>query len=157
MPKTKSRIYPKTKRQLKLVHFQAIVVFILYNVVSKANFVHALIKDSFLFAFLKVYSFGVIATFAFLYLFSHEDFFQFAKEVEKKEIIKEKKYLTNLYHYGRVLTVIVIGSIGGPVFLALTLRLLFHRHDIKYPLVFLAIFISTLIGFGLIKKSILLL
>lgn len=141
----------KQKFKFKSIHAQAVIVFILYNVISKVNFAQALIHNAFLYSFLRVYSFGVIATFAFLYFFSHEDFFQFAKDLEKTEKKKEKKYLNKFHHYGKVLGAILIGGIGGPIFAALTLRVFFHNQKIKYPLIFLIIFISTILGFGLIK------
>lgn len=146
----------RQKFKFKTIHLQAVLVVILYNIISKANFAHALIKSPFLLSFLRVYAFGVIATFAFLYLFSHEDFFQFARDLEKSEKQNEKKYLKKFNHYGKIFGSVLIGSIGGPIFLALTLRLFFHNHNIKYTLIFLVIFISTLISFGLLKGLILL-
>ena len=144
----------RQKFRFKAIHLQAVLVLILYNIISKANLAHALIRNSFVVSFLQVYGFGILATFAFLYLFSHEDFFTFAKEIEKKEEKGERKYLHKFKHLGKILATFLIGSIGGPIFLALTLRIFFHKHSLKYLLIILVIFISTLFGFGLLKGSI---
>lgn len=141
----------KQKFKFKSIHIQAVLVLILYNIISKANLAHAFIRSDFLISFLQVYGFGVLATFAFLYLFSHEDFFTFARELERNEERGERKYLHKFKHLGKLLATIAIGIIGGPIFLALTLRLFFHKHKIQYALIFLIIFISTLFGFGAIK------
>lgn len=144
----------RPKFRFRWIHLQAVLVLILYNIISKANLAHALIRNTFLVSFLQVYGFGILATFAFLYLFSHEDFFTFARELERNEERGEKKYLYKFKHLGKLFATFLIGSIGGPIFLALTLRIFFHKHSVKYLLIFLVIFISTLFGFGLLKGSI---
>lgn len=141
------------KFKLRRIHFEAVALLILYTIISKANFLHAFIRNDFLISFLQVYSFGVFATFVFLYIFSHEDFFQFAYEIEVREKKQETKYLRKFKHYGKILATFLIGGVGGPIFLALTLRIFFHKNSLKYLLIFLVIFISTLISFGILKGS----
>lgn len=147
----KSKSNSKSKKFFRPVHLHAILFLVIYNIVSKANLVQALtIKDP-LVSFLRIYLFGVIASFVFLYIFSHEDFLPFAKDIEKEEDKKEKKYLKKYRHYGKILGSFVIGGIGGPILIALTLRFFFHKKIIRYPLLFLITLVSTFLMFGIVK------
>ena len=89
--------------------------------------------------------------FLFLYLFSHEDFFAFAGVLEKEESKKEKNYLDKFLKYGRFLTCVLVSQVGGPIFLALTVRFLFRKKDNRYLIVFLASAVSAVFGVLLAK------
>lgn len=122
-------------------------VFILgvYFVLSKVNLAHALLRDGFVATFMQLFVFGTIFTYVFLYLFSHEKFFPFAKDIEKQEEKKEKKYLKKYIHHGKILATFLIGTIGGPIFLSLTTRILLNNFKYKYIFVLITSFISTII------------
>ncbi len=126
-----------------------IAVFILggYFVLSKVNLVHALANPIFIISFLQLFVFGTFFSFLFLYIFSHEKFFPFAKDIEKSEKAKEKKYLSKYLHHGKVLATFIIGVIGGPIFLSLTLRMLLNKFRQKYLFVPLTSFVSTAFTF----------
>jgi len=83
-----------------------------------------------------------------LFIFSHEKFFAFAKDMEREESKKEKKYLAKYLHHGKVFATFVIGVIGGPVFSSLTTRLLLNNYPFKYLLVILANIPSTIVTVG---------
>lgn len=137
--------------KVKIHWIHLIAVFILggYFVLSKANLVNALTRETILLSFTQLYLFGIFFACLFLYIFSHEKFFPFAKEIEKKEEKKEKTYLKKYLHHGKVLATFLIGVIGGPVFSSLTARFLINNHWYKYLVVILANIPSTLFTLGI--------
>ncbi len=141
---------------LKLHKIHLIAVFILgsYFVLSKINLVHALSNPNFIISFLQIYLFGIFFACLFLFIFSHEKFFTFAKDIEKQEQAKEKTFLKKYIHHGKILATFVIGVIGGPVFSALTARILLNNFSLKYFLIIIANIPSTLFTLG-IGRSIL--
>jgi hypothetical protein len=84
----------------------------------------------------------------FLFLFSHEDFFRFFGKLERIEKKKEASYLDRFGNYGKIIASILIGTIGGSIFLALTVRILFSTPKEQRRVVFVSVLISTLILFG---------
>lgn len=122
----------------------AVGVLAFYFIVSKINLAHAFLKDNSIFTFAQLFIFGTLFSFIFLYIFSHEKFFSFAKEIEKKEEDKEKHYLKKYLKHGKIIATFLIGVIGGPVFLSLTTRLLLPSFRFRYLFVLLTSFVSTL-------------
>lgn len=124
-----------------------IAVFILggYFVLSKINLINALTNPNIVYSFFQLYIFGIFFACLFLFIFSHDKFFAFAKEMEREEEKTEKKYLEKYIRHGKVLATFVIGMIGGPIFSSLTARLLLKNYAFKYLLVILANFPSTVI------------
>lgn len=143
----------KAKKNSHFYWIHLIAVFILggYFVISKINLVNALTKENLIISYLQLFIFGTIFTYLFLYLFSHEKFFPFAKEIEDKEKEKEKKYLSKYLHHGKLLGTFLIGVVGGPIFLSLTTRLLLNNFKHKYLFIFVTSFVSTLVAFGIGK------
>jgi hypothetical protein len=73
-----------------------------------------------------------------LFFFLHDDSFQTARELERKEAKIEKKWLRRFSHSGKIFTVVAIETISGPIFGALTVRILMPKYKYKYVLVALA-------------------
>lgn len=140
-----------TRKHYHFHWIHLIAVFILggYFVISKVNLVNALSRESLFISFIQLYLFGVFFACLFLFIFSHEKFFPIAKEIEKSEAKREKRYLKKYIHHGKVLSTFVIGVIGGPIFSALTARLLLNNYSFKYLLVILANIPSTVITVGI--------
>jgi len=136
------------------IHLIAVFILGSYFVLSKINLVHALSNPNSISSFLQIYLFGIFFACLFLYIFSHDKFFPIAKEMEREEEKKEKKYIKKYIHHGKILTTLIIGVVGGPVFSALTARLLLKDYTFKYFLVILANIPSTLFTLG-IGRSIL--
>lgn len=136
------------------IHLIALFILGGYFVLSKVNTVNALVGKTSVQGFLQLYIFGAIFACIFLYIFSHEKFFPFAREIEKKEEGKEKRYLKKYLHHGKILGTFLIGSIGGPVFSSLTARLLLKDYWYKYLIVILANIPSTILTAGLGKSFI---
>lgn len=153
MPKSKSKI--KKKSFFRPVHLQAILFLIVYNILSKTFLIKFILYKNFYLNFIGPYVFGVIAGSVFLYLLKHEDFFHFMKEVEKEERGKEKKFIKKFLHHGKILATVIIATIGGPIFAALTIRLLLPRY--RYPFLLLAVgnIFSTLLSVTLAKGVVL--
>jgi uncharacterized membrane protein len=102
-------------------------------------------------SFLGPFIFGAVMSFMFLYLFSHEDFFHFIKDVEKKEEKKEEQYLKKFKHFGKIVAVFVIALIGGTIFAALTVRLLLAHYKYRYLILLLSMVLSTVFSVGIVK------
>lgn len=141
----------KIKHLLKPIHLQAIVFLVLYNLISKTVFFKSLSSNNLLINFFGPYVFGVVAGIVFLYLLSHEDFFHFMKDVEKIEKKKEKSLLKKYIHHGKILATLIITTLGGPIFGAITIRLILPKY--KHNLILLAIgsIFSTLLTVGIAK------
>jgi len=145
-------IMPK-KLKIKIVHLEALVLVVFYLFFSKVFLVHSAFSKNNLLTFLIPFVYGSLAGLVFLYLFSHEDFFPVAREIEKEEEKKEEKWLKKLRHRGKLFTSLVIGAFGGPIPGALFVRLLLHKHNFwyKYSIVVFSDLISTVISLGLAK------
>lgn len=143
-----------TQHKLHWVHLFAVFILGSYFFISKVNLAHAFLRNSPIYTFLQLFIFGTIFSYIFLYLFSHESLFPFAKDIEKKEEEKERSYLKKYLHHGKILAASIIGTIGGPLFLSLTIRFLLNKYRYKYILVFVVSFVSTLVTF-LLGKGIL--
>lgn len=148
MPKTKKL---RSKIFFRPIHLQAILFLVAYNVVSKTVFVKAIISSSIIVNFLAPYIFGVLSGLLFLYLLKHEDFFHFMKDVENQEKGKEKIFLNKYLHHGKILATLIIAAIGGPIFAALTIRLILPKYKHQLGLIAVGNIISTLISVGLAK------
>ena len=152
MPKRKI----DTKKHTHFHWIHLIAVFILggYFVLSKINLVNALTRETLALSFFQLYLFGIFFACLFLFIFSHEKFFPFAKDIEKQEARKEKRYLVKYLHRGKVLATFLVGVIGGPIFSSLTARLLINNLWYKYLIVIIANIPSTILTTGLGKSLI---
>lgn len=142
------------KRFLRPIHLYTILFLGIYAVSAKIIYFSALYHTNFFTTYLYPYLFGITTTSMFLYLFSHEDFFSFIREVEKKEEKKEKGYLKKFLRFGKIMASILIGIIGGPIFLALTISILLKNFTYKYWLILGTMLLSVLISVGLVKSLI---
>lgn len=143
------------KRKIHNIHILAVVILTSYLTLSKINYVHALTNVNHIFTFFQLYIYGSFFAVLFLFIFSHEHFFKFAKDLENTEKKKEKAYLDKYLHFGKVLSTFIIGTIGGPIFGSLSARLLINKNKFKYLIVVLANIPSTFIAMGLGKGIIL--
>lgn len=143
----------RKKGFFRLVHLHALTFFVVYSIISKTIFVKSIATKNPLISFFGPYTFGVVAGIILLYLLSHEDFFHFIKKFEREEEKKEKKLLKKYKHYGKVLSTLLIAAVGGPIFSAITIRLLLNKAWYKYLLVAVGNLFSTIItvviGFSL--------
>lgn len=138
MPKTSPR-----KGLFRLVHLEALVFLVAYFLISNYVLVRSVANVSIFVSFLIPLSFGVLSSFAFLYLFGHQDFFHFIRKFGNEEKGNEKKYLDKFKHFGRMMACILISAIGGPIFLALTIRFFYSKSEKRYLVAFISIMIST--------------
>lgn len=149
-----SKIVKNKKFRLHWSHISAAVILTGYFLISKVHTVQAMRSGNIVNSFIQLYLFGIFFACLFLYLFSHDKFFSFAKEIEKKESKKEKKYLDKYLHHGKILGTLIIGAIGGPVFSSLTARILLNNYWYKYLIVIIANIPSTIITTGVGKSLI---
>lgn len=133
------------------IHLVAVFILGGYFVLSKINLVSAIANQNLVNSFLQLFIFGTIFTYLFLFIFSHEKFFPFAKVIEDKEKAKEKTYLKKYLHHGKLLGTFIIGVLGGPVFLSITIRLLLNGLKYKYIFILFTSFVSTLLTFSVSK------
>lgn len=142
------KVIKKHKLKIHWTHLFAVGLLTAYFVMSKVNLAHAFLKDDLISTFVQLFTFGTIFSFVFLYIFSHEKFFPFAKEIEKREEEKEKSYLKKYIKHGKMIATFIIGVVGGPVFLSLTTRLLLNGFRFRYLFVLVTSFVSTLFTLG---------
>lgn len=132
-------------RTFRLVHLQAVIFIVIYFLVSTLVVAKSITTSNVYFSFLIAFSFGLVSAFIFLYLFSHEDFFPFFKNLDKYENRAEKGYLGNFIKYGKFLACVVISLIGGQIFLALSIRFLFPKSKNKYWIATISTLVSTVV------------
>ena len=143
---------PKQKKAniFRWIHLEAALVFVAYFVVSNLVLVSSATStniNSFIFPLI----FGIISSFVFIYLFSHKDFFHFITKFEDEEKKKEKKYLHRFKQFGKTLTCIIVSLLGGPIFLALTVRFLYSKSSKRYWIALLSTTISTIVMVMVVK------
>lgn len=129
----------------KAIHFKAIVFVVIYSIISYLILISSLSHQNIFITFLIPLVFGILSSIAFLYLFNHQDFFKFIKNLEKTQSKTSKKYIDKFLHYGKILACILTSLIGGPILLALTVRFLFPKSKNKYKIAIICSIISTLI------------
>jgi hypothetical protein len=95
--------------------------------------------------------FGFSSAQIFFYLFSHEDFFSFMGLLEKEERRQENDYLAKFSKYGKFIATVIIGMVGGPMFLALSVRFLFHKRSNGFLIIFLVTLIDTIFTVSVAK------
>ena len=134
--------------KLKKIHIKASFILFFYLIVSKTIFIRFALVDNIFVSYGIPMVYGSISGIIFLYLFSHEDFFGFAKEIEQKEIDKERRWLRMFSRFGKIGSVFFVGTVGGPIFSALTTRLLLETARYRYILVVLVNIPSTLFIVG---------
>jgi hypothetical protein len=148
MPKKKLKI---KKGFFRPVHLQAAVLLIAYYFISNFIFVGSIAHSNISVSFLVPLTFGTLSTFVFLYLFSHEDFFHSIASLEGQEKGKEKKLLGKFGHYGNILACMLVSAVGGPIFLALTIRFLFSGKENRYLIAFISVLVPTIIMVSIAK------
>jgi len=146
MPKTITK-----KKLIRPVHIQAIIFIIIYYIVSYSIFYGSVYHSNIYVSFLVPLVFGLISTFVFLYLFGHQDFFHFMKNIEREERGKERKILGKVGHFGNILACIIVSVVGGPILLSLIIRFLFPKKENKYLIAFVSVLISTIISVSIAK------
>lgn len=137
---------------LKSIHYKALAVWGIYTLITKGFFLAGISKsiarsDAYL---LNVF-FSMLFGFLFLYFFSHEDFFKFAREIERKNTKKEREWEHRFLHYGKLISSIIIGILSGPLIGALVLRFLLPRYKYKYLIIGLSSALSATIWLGIAR------
>lgn len=116
------------KFRFKLIHLEAIVIYLVYTLGAKLLFFRNIIAKNGPLAWLYQSAFTLFFAIFFLYIFDHEGFFPFASPIEKKERSQEKKMEKKYLHFGKALVVIIIEVLSGPILGALATHFLFRRH-----------------------------
>lgn len=132
-----------TKKLLSPIHIQTLAILIGYFLFSNFIFIHSLTFSNLLLTFFVPLVFGIISSSLFLFLFAHQDFFPFITNLEKAEKKSEEKYLSKFLQYGKFITALLVGIVGGPIFLALTIRILFKESENRYLVANIVATIST--------------
>jgi hypothetical protein len=153
MPKRRSKT--ESVHLLRFVHLQAVVFLVMYYSVSQTIFVASMLSKNPWVNFFVPYTFGVLSGIGLLYLLNHDECFHFMKDVEKREKSKEKKLIKKYMHHGKVFATLIIATVAGPMFAALSVRLLLQKY--KHPFALLAVgnIFSTILTVGLVKGVVL--
>lgn len=135
-------------------NFKNIFIIIAYIVLSYLVMLYCLSHPNIIISFLISLSFGLISTAIFLHLFIHQSSSDFVKKLEQVEKKSETKYLKKFLRFGKFIACVIISLVGGPIFLALTVKLLFAKTSHKYRIAFIACILSNFI-FIFFSKSLL--
>lgn len=122
------------KFKFQSIHLQALIVWLIYSAIGKFMFVRGVVISESKWAIEGVFIYAVIFSLIFLYLFEHQDFFKFASEIESKEQKKEKRLTDWFLHWGKLVTVLGVGTIAGPVAISLGVRLFYRRRWYRFLL-----------------------
>ena len=138
--------------KIKTVHIQALGLWVIYTIANKVAFFsgisHKILPaESYLINMIVSSAFGLL----FLYLFSHEDFFKFARELENKNRKKTVKLEHYFIHTGKILTALIIGIISGALLSALIVRILLPRFKYRYVLVAVSSALSPIVSVTLLR------
>lgn len=77
---------------------------------------------------------GILSSLGFYYIFTHEETFPFAVEIEKQQKKAEKQWLRLLPRSGKAVTVIMLGIVGGPLLAAFSAQFLIPDSEYKYQI-----------------------
>ena len=133
------------------LNFRNISIIIIYIVLSYLVMFFCTVHLDTILSFLIALTFNLVSTIIFLYLFINQRSSDFVKKLEKIEKKNQQKYLQNFLQFGKFITSIILSFIGGPILLALTIKLLFNKSFYKYFIAITASAISTLIFISLSK------
>ena len=136
------------KRRLKKIHIGAGVTLIIYFAVGNSILAIFALRENIWEAIFIPMIYGSLASIVFLYIFCHESFFSFAKDLKNKQMKKERKLLRKTKNIGKKLTAVVATIVGGPILGALTIRLLLNGMRNKYLFLILANVPSTIFTVG---------
>lgn len=136
---------------LKPIYLKALIIYLVYGFFGKLLFFKGVVSSATTVAYITLFVYYIAFSIIFLYIFSHEDFFKFAKVIEKKETKKEKKLLRKYIHLGKIAAIFIIGVLVGPVFAALTTRILLHRSPYRYLIIVIVSVLSTAIWLASFK------
>lgn len=123
------------------IKVKALVFLAIYIIFAKILYFYFVANFSLVASYIVIGLFSCLFGVVYLYLFSHEDFFRFAKLIELKERKQEEWWLHFFTHTGKFVTATIIGVLLGPILAALSVRILYPRFAYKYWLV---IFICAL-------------
>lgn len=121
-------------RRLYRVHFLALLTWVGYTVLSRTLQFGETTTVNVEKAYLLSAIFNIVFVILFLYLFSHDKFFEFAREIEMRAKKKEKGYTNMARHWGKLIMTGIVGLTGSPLYIALTIRLFWPKLKSKYLL-----------------------
>ncbi len=135
------------KKNLKILS-----LLVIYFVVTQSSFFAGILTSTpILIAFLVNIFFSIFFGVTFLYIFDHEGFFGFAKQLEKDNRKKEKVWLHRFKNFGKSTIVLFIGILAGPLFAAITLRLLLPKYHHRYLLIVVTSIVTAVLWLGLTR------
>lgn len=141
----------RRKLRIRKVHLGATFLLVLYFLLGNTVLVSYVNHPNVLVSIGAPMLYGAVASIFFLYLFSHDDFFHFAKKIEEKQMGREKKLAKHFAGLGRISASFVIAIVGGPILGALAFRLLLRRAASSYILLLIANIPSTLFTLAVAK------
>lgn len=127
-------------------------IFVTFVVISYLITFYCLAHPNIIFGSISLTLFNSLSSFVFIYLFNHQNSFPVIKNIELSNQKKQKKYLKRFLKFGKFIATILMGLIGGPILLSLSVKLLFHQHQYRNTVI---ISILTNIIFIIISKGLL--
>lgn len=127
-------------------------IFVAFIVISYLITFYCLAHPNIIFGSISLIFFNSLSSLIFIYLFNHQNSFPAIKNIELSNQKKQKKYLKRFLKFGKIIATILMGLIGGPILLSLSIKLLFHQHQYQNTII---ISILTNIIFIIISKGLL--
>lgn len=136
---------------MKKTHLYSTLILISFFILTSVIVVFAGITESIVLAFSIPIILGVFFSLMFYYVFSHEDAFPFARELESTQRRAEKKWLKMLPKLGKTATSVLLGILGGPILNAFSVRFLLPNYGGKYLLLILTGALSGIFVVSLVR------
>lgn len=127
-------------------------IFVVFIIVSYLITFYCLALPNILFAFTALTLFNTSSSLGLIFLFNHQNSFPAIKNIEQSNKKKQAIYLKKFLKFGKFIATILMGLIGGPILLSLTVKVLFRQH--QYRTTILASIITNII-FIVISKGLL--
>lgn len=124
-------------------------IFVVFIVFSYLITFYCLALPNILFAFTTLTLFNTLSGLVFTYLFNHQKSFPSIKNLEQSNKKKQTAYLKKFLKFGKFIATILMGLIGGPILLSLTVKILFNQH--QYRITILANILANIIFFSVSK------
>jgi hypothetical protein len=150
MTKTKKKV-DNNNGLIRPVHFEAAALIVGYYILSNSIFFVSVAHSNFFVYLFVPLIFSLLSSFAFLYLLNHKDFFHFMGSLEKEQNQKEKNLLHKFSRYGALAACMLVNWFGGPIFLALTIRLLIPKTENRYWVAFISTVVPTIFAVAFAK------
>lgn len=110
-------------------------IFVVFIIISYLITFYCLTYPNIIFGSISLTLFNSLSSLIFIYLFNHQNSFPAIKNIELSNQKKQKKYLKKFLKFGKFIATILMGLIGGPILLSLSVKFLFRQHQYRNTII----------------------